>query len=66
MKDNIGLETGVLDDQSLVDKPPAIEVYVERRPAVRIALCFLLFPAFVQPCLYPSSCNEIFKYISDF
>lgn len=34
MKDNVGLRAGVLDDQSLLDKPPAIEVYVERRPRV--------------------------------
>ncbi|KAF2718215.1 hypothetical protein K431DRAFT_333011 [Polychaeton citri CBS 116435] len=30
--DNIGLRAGVLDDQSLLDTPPAIEVYVEKRP----------------------------------
>ncbi|KAH8808682.1 Mss4-like protein [Xylogone sp. PMI_703] len=29
---NIGLRAGVLDDQSILDTPPAIEVYVERRP----------------------------------
>jgi hypothetical protein len=34
MKDNIGLRAGVLDDQTLLDKPPAIEVYVEKRPPV--------------------------------
>lgn len=34
MKDNVGLRAGVLDDQSILDKPPAIEVYVERRPRV--------------------------------
>ncbi|KAH8659785.1 Mss4-like protein [Xylariales sp. PMI_506] len=32
MKDNIGLRAGILDDQSLLDKAPAIEVYVDRRP----------------------------------
>lgn len=34
MKDNIGLRAGVLDDQSILEKPPAIEVFVERRPRV--------------------------------
>lgn len=34
MKDNVGLRAGILDDQSILDKPPAIEVYVERRPRV--------------------------------
>lgn len=29
----VGLRAGVLDDQSIVnEKPPQIEVYVERRP----------------------------------
>ncbi|SPQ20732.1 0b523c81-3bca-4b37-bc8f-338625e785c8 [Thermothielavioides terrestris] len=32
MKDNVGLRAGVLDDQSILDKPPAVEVYVDRRP----------------------------------
>ncbi|KAI7786191.1 hypothetical protein LA080_004575 [Diaporthe eres] len=32
MKDNVGLRAGVLDEQRILDKPPAIEVYVERRP----------------------------------
>ncbi|KAI2632550.1 Mss4-like protein [Hypomontagnella submonticulosa] len=30
--DKIGICAGVLDDQSLIDNPPAIEVYVEKRP----------------------------------
>lgn len=30
--DKIGVRAGVLDDQSLLDNPPAIEVYVEKRP----------------------------------
>lgn len=34
MSDNVGLRAGVLDDQSILDKPPALEVYVERRPRV--------------------------------
>lgn len=34
MKDNVGLRAGVLDDQSILEKPPAIEVFVERRPRV--------------------------------
>ncbi|RDW75502.1 hypothetical protein BP6252_06644 [Coleophoma cylindrospora] len=32
MKDNIGLRAGVLDDQTILDKPLGIEVFVERRP----------------------------------
>ncbi|KAH8698764.1 Mss4-like protein [Talaromyces proteolyticus] len=32
MKDNVGLRAGVLDDQSILDIPPKVEVYVERRP----------------------------------
>ncbi|KAI1506407.1 Mss4-like protein [Biscogniauxia marginata] len=31
-KDNVGIRAGVLDDQSFVDTPPSLEVYVERRP----------------------------------
>ncbi|KAI1780813.1 Mss4-like protein [Hypoxylon cercidicola] len=31
-RDKIGVRAGVLDDQSLLDTPPAIEVYVEKRP----------------------------------
>lgn len=31
-KDKIGIRAGVLDDQSILDNPPALEVYVERRP----------------------------------
>ena len=31
MADYIGLRAGVLDDQSILDKAPVIEVYVERR-----------------------------------
>lgn len=34
MSDKVGLRAGVLDDQSILDKPPALEVYVERRPRV--------------------------------
>ncbi|KAI0830459.1 Mss4-like protein [Hypoxylon sp. FL0890] len=30
--DKIGVRAGVLDDQSILDTPPAIEVYVEKRP----------------------------------
>ncbi|KAI6085673.1 Mss4-like protein [Hypoxylon rubiginosum] len=30
--DKVGLRAGVLDDQSLLDTPPGIEVYVEKRP----------------------------------
>ena len=39
MRDNVGLRAGVLDDQSILDKPPAIEVFVERRPRVSKPLC---------------------------
>ena len=31
MADYIGLRAGVLDDQSILDKAPMMEVYVERR-----------------------------------
>ena len=31
MADYIGLRAGVLDDQSILDKTPMVEVYVERR-----------------------------------
>ncbi|GAB7326662.1 hypothetical protein MBLNU13_g10622t2 [Cladosporium sp. NU13] len=31
MADYVGLRAGVLDDQSILDKPPMVEVYVERR-----------------------------------
>ncbi|KAI0130924.1 Mss4-like protein [Daldinia grandis] len=31
-KDKIGVRAGVLDDQSILDNPPGLEVYVERRP----------------------------------
>jgi len=31
MADFIGLRAGVLDDQSILDKAPMMEVYVERR-----------------------------------
>jgi hypothetical protein len=44
MKDNVGLRAGVLDDQNLLDKPPAIEVYVERRPPVSLLLPSITFP----------------------
>ena len=30
--DKIGLRAGVLDDQSLLNAPPMVEVYAERRP----------------------------------
>ncbi len=44
MKDNVGLRAGVLDDQSILDKPPAIEVYVERQPPVSISHPSVPFP----------------------
>ena len=28
----VGIRAGVLDDQSILDEPPMMEVYVERRP----------------------------------
>lgn len=31
-KDNIGLQAGVLYDQSILDKAPAREMYVDKRP----------------------------------
>ncbi|KAI1487038.1 Mss4-like protein [Biscogniauxia mediterranea] len=31
-KNNVGIRAGVLDDQTMVDSPPTVEVYVEKRP----------------------------------
>ncbi|KAK6955886.1 hypothetical protein Daesc_003532 [Daldinia eschscholtzii] len=31
-RERIGLRAGVLDDQNLLDTPPSVEIYVERRP----------------------------------
>ncbi|KAI1480718.1 hypothetical protein F4774DRAFT_408544 [Daldinia eschscholtzii] len=31
-RERIGLRAGVLNDQSLLDTPPRVEIYVERRP----------------------------------
>lgn len=31
MADYVGLRAGALDDQSILDKTPMVEVYVERR-----------------------------------
>lgn len=45
MQDNVGLRAGVLDDQSILEKPPAIEVFIERRPRVSKPLPWrCLFP----------------------
>lgn len=43
MKDHVGLRAGVLDDQTILDAPPAMEVYVERRPRVRQPHLFGVF-----------------------
>lgn len=45
MKDNVGLRAGVLDDQSILDKPIGIEVYVERRPPVSVVSPFDIPPS---------------------
>lgn len=50
MSDNVGLRADILDDRSIMGKPFAIKLHVERRPRVRKPLpwCFPFPPACVR------------------